>query len=666
VHLRAPAVYVLESTLQLGANDSGLSPDAIVVWAKLAGDEGEAVISAGSPVTGWQAFAVPTAPGRPAFRATVDPSAPPFAQLFTSGVWRQRARVPRIRPADARSRGLAGNSTLFWSEPLVPCAATADGSCPQGDASGFRFAPGAGFDPGWYALRNVSLLAFHAWTADWARIESIDAANGTLLFRRPTKAPVGDYAKYGGRRVVVENVLEGLDEEGEWYWDPARGGTLTYLATAAEAAAIAAGRAPDDVLAAFRPRLDAALVLDGARHVSFANVTVAHARDGGPEAVERAYYVTAAAVRVGASDGVSLDGVLVRNCGASGVLLVGGVSNFAFSRGAVASVGGEGLSFSTQASDAVSCHISDSVFNDTGRVFLSQPGIVRLRGASGIVLERCLVSHGPYGGVLIGWQPGSASPGPDGPVDPVFTVRGNRVSDFGLGVLSDFGGVYVSTSNNTCWLRRTCAVPTLVEGNWIGGGRDYSYGSNGVYADEQAAALNVTGNVIEDVGGACVYHHCGGAQHGSNNIVARCGRQRGGSYLKSCNSGGNPTWPRLPHGFTSLRNVWVVDSAGGAPLTSDSDYRGTDIDDNVYWQEGGGGAALLTFPGGRTLAEWQRTGNDTRSVVADPLVADIDGGNFTLLPGSPALERGFRQINQAVIGPPAGVLRGLLARLGPR
>jgi len=53
----------------------------------------------------------------------------------------------------------------------------------------------------------------------------------------------------------------------------------------------------------------------------------------------------------------------------------------------------------------------------------------------------------------------------------------------------------------------------------------------------------------------------------------------------SCNSGGNPQWPNLPHGFDFSRNILL---ASGAPLTTDSDYRATTFDNNVYW----------TFPAG--------------------------------------------------------------------
>jgi hypothetical protein len=52
-----------------------------------------------------------------------------------------------------------------------------------------------------------------------------------------------------------------------------------------------------------------------------------------------------------------------------------------------------------------------------------------------------------------------------------------------------------------------------------------------------------------------------------------------------------------------------------------------------------------------TFAQWQGGGEDAGSAVADPLIADAPGGNFTLLPGSPALTRGFQQLDLEGVGP---------------
>jgi hypothetical protein len=52
-----------------------------------------------------------------------------------------------------------------------------------------------------------------------------------------------------------------------------------------------------------------------------------------------------------------------------------------------------------------------------------------------------------------------------------------------------------------------------------------------------------------------------------------------------------------------------------------------------------------------TFAEWQQTGKDAGSIVSDPLFADFENFNFTLLEASPAFGLGFEQIDTSDVGP---------------
>jgi hypothetical protein len=50
-------------------------------------------------------------------------------------------------------------------------------------------------------------------------------------------------------------------------------------------------------------------------------------------------------------------------------------------------------------------------------------------------------------------------------------------------------------------------------------------------------------------------------------------------------------------------------------------------------------------------ASWQALGMDVHSVVADPMFADANAGDYGLRSGSPALKLGFRPIPVGLIGP---------------
>ena len=126
-------------------------------------------------------------------------------------------------------------------------------------------------------------------------------------------------------------------------------------------------------------------------------------------------------------------------------------------------------------------------------------------------------------------------------------------------------------------------------------------------------------------------------------------------FSAGCNKGGNPTWPDLPHGFSFTTNILYISQPGaqykaGVVVTdaAKGDYRASFWDNNVYWKDPD--AASLLFPGGLEFDEWKQTGNDTHSSIADPLIMDISAGNWTLRRSSPALRKGFHQIDWQSIG----------------
>lgn len=68
---------------------------------------------------------------------------------------------------------------------------------------------------------------------------------------------------------------------------------------------------------------------------------------------------------------------------------------------------------------------------------------------------------------------------------------------------------------------------------------------------------------------------------------------------------------------------------------------------NLYWHKAAGAYA----EGAAALETWRNQGMDADSVVADPLFVDLAGGDYRLRPESPALKLGFEPIPVDQIGP---------------
>lgn len=172
-----------------------------------------------------------------------------------------------------------------------------------------------------------------------------------------------------------------------------------------------------------------------------------------------------------------------------------------------------------------------------------------------------------------------------------------------------------------------------------------------MYCDENVAGVTITGNVLGNVSGSSIYLHCGDNQTVSGNLVfgshATPLSTFGTGLFGGCNTGGvDPIDENITATVTT--NVWMVTTQGGSIFNHGQIYPTADetYTNNVYWSTQT--PPTLNFPVtpaiNSSFAQWQAVGEDVGGVVADPLVADLAAGNFTLLPGSPALQRGFQQI----------------------
>eukprot|EP01006_Ploeotia_vitrea_P054684 TRINITY_DN67918_c10_g3_i2.p1 TRINITY_DN67918_c10_g3~~TRINITY_DN67918_c10_g3_i2.p1 ORF type:complete len:683 (+),score=50.39 TRINITY_DN67918_c10_g3_i2:27-2051(+) len=553
-----------------------------------------------------------------------------ITQLFVGGSRAQRARLPKCVNGDCQadySRGFGYENTYQYVKAFKPYG------------NGFVFS-GNDIDSSWPDLKQAEVLAFGSWTASWYHIQSVDRSTHTVYFKE--KGEVGKFAWASAKRYIVENIKAGWTDNGEFYNDIANGKLYYRARSQTEYNAILSGK-----VTVGYPVVPTIFQLQSTQNVTISNLNILHGNDGGI-ARYHDYFGPSALITLDKSADVELQKLRVGNSGMCGIQ-IHTVSDVQITRCSVVDVGGDGIQMIS--SEAVNVLIAQNRVNDTGKIFMKQPAGIRLRGKGGIIAEHNEVQRNSYGGILVGWQRMPIS-GLPYPTPLLFTVRYNYVHDYGLGILCDFGGVYLSSADNLCFQKgqNHCSLPTYVYQNFITRGRHFQhkntgYGSNGIYMDEQVASVYMEKNLITHVGATGIYFHCGTNNTATNNIIAYMNEIKTNGYISSCNSGGNPTWPNISHGETFTHNIVYVDEG---KLTTDSDYRATHFNYNDYYHTNG---KPMEFPGRRTWKQWQQTGNDTNSVVADPLFVDPKSGNFALKSNSPALKLGFQPIDQHQFGP---------------
>lgn len=199
-------VYFLEEPLRLGAEDSG--SEGCPVTYRAFGDE-KPVLSGGRIITGWKPYKGDIVQS---VFAEVKDSQWTLRQLFFEGKRQRQARWPDYDPEDPLYGGWA------FVKEVVP----ADEERPRS----FRSDPEAPVER-WAKPQQGEVFVFPwlCWQNDIVPIEGVDRESGTITMTRDILP--GWNPLTAGNRFRVENILEELDQPGEWCVD-AETGTLFF------------------------------------------------------------------------------------------------------------------------------------------------------------------------------------------------------------------------------------------------------------------------------------------------------------------------------------------------------------------------------------------------------------------------------------------------------
>jgi len=442
----------------------------------------------------------------------------------------------------------------------------------------------------------------HDWADSYERVRSIDSANRIVA----TEPPHGVYGYKKGQRFYFLNVLAELDRPGEYYVDR-RKGVLYFWPP---------GPLKDgDVVASVISTL---VSMKDASYVTLRGLTMEDCRG------------TAVSIEGGTHDLIA--GCTIRNTGRSGVSISGGracgvVGCDIYETGGAGVLlsGGERRTLTPAHHYVDNCHIFR--FSRICRTY--RPAV----GVSGVGnrLSHCLIHDGPHAALLFSGN------------DHVIEFNEIHSVCYETG---DVGAIYSGRD----WTARG----TVIRHNFLhhvrGIGR---YGANGIYLDDAASGITVTGNVFFQVTRAA---YIGGGRDNTyeNNIFVNCVPAlhvdaRALGWMKAAAQPDGVLQERLravpyrqpPWSERYPRLVNILDDEPAAP-------KGNLIARNVQW--------LGTWDDIDEKARPYLTIRDNLLGV-DPHFVDASRMDFRLREDSPAWKIGFKPIPFDRIGPYEDELR---------
>jgi parallel beta-helix repeat protein len=588
-------VYALRAPLDLLPEDSGTAKCPIT-YAAYPGEK--VILSGGRTIPGWKK----AAEGAPGTGGELWTAQVPgvkegewyFHQLFVNGQRRQRARSP---------------NTGFYH---------ADGIFQAGNPTRFKFHPGD-IHAAWVEQGDVEVVSLQKWAEFRMPLKAVDPATNTATLSTQ-RQEFGDDKE---ARYWVENAADALDAPGEWFLDR-RTGTLSYLALPGEDVSRAEFVAPFLTQLIHMegkertPEFVHDIVLRG---LTFAYTDWSLPAKGYVD-MQAAYDIPAAVemrrarhCRIEQSTFIHLGQYAIHIWKASHDNQLVGNEMTDLGAGGV-KVGGWFLP-ETEEMATSGTLVSQNYIHNIGIVYPAAVG-VWIGQSNGNTIAHNEIADTYYTAISLGWTWGY---GPTAAHDN--HIEFNNLYNIGRGLLSDMGCIY-----------SLGIQPGSVErNNLCHDVSRYAYGGWGIYTDEGSSQITIENNLVYRTQDGGFHQHYGRENIVRNNIFAlgqmgQIQRSRQEDHVS----------------FTFEHNIvyWNQGKLLQGTWKNDQFH----LDYNLYWQAAGQPIQFVK----ESLTDWQKHGQDVHSLVADPLFADPEHGDFTLKPGSPAAKIGFQPIDMSQMG----------------
>lgn len=543
-----------------------------------------------------------------------------FKQLFFNGNRQIRARTPNYDPDNPLYGG--------WAFVEGPAIALLE---PGGSKRTFEYKPGSFTHWKKPSQGEVNIFARYGWWNDIVPIKGVDEKNRLI-----TLAEDASYEIRKGDRFRIENVLEELDQPGEWCLDSEEGKLYFWPPT---------GSVEESEVIV--PKLKQIIKIQGdedrpVKYINIQSFTFTHT------------LCTDSAIFLMDTENCSISDNSFNAVGGSGVYLKGYNKENQIVNNEFANAGRESIMLCgiKNKGHPVKNIISYNHCHHCGVIYTGSMGSIYLSLSARNVISHNLIHDLPRMGVGICDYGIGGGTDEDIPECADNIVEYNELYHLNLETL-DTGGIYTNYRGKRKEgniiryniIRDMIGCHTTPEGKFV-----QPYCTWGIYLDDWSSNSIVYGNIIIDNVNGGVMIHGGYNNLIENNIMINGSKNQihydslltdGCSIMRDNKFVRNIVYYTNPDAYL----MWVNDRRD--PVVAESDY-------NVFFHARDRGFTFKGVPV-QTFAEWQKLGYDAHSIVADPLFVNLKRGDYRLKPNSPAFKLGFRPIDISKIGLHSGV-----------